>query len=192
MCRQWPAAVVRRCCRHRCCCCCCCCCCYCLSPRSYLHLRACLPACRLAPSTYARSLARSLLPSDRARLPCPALPSFPPPPCPAGSAKSSRQSRPRGTSLALVRLAIAMHDATCCFCHAHFAPAASRGSLGAPPAALSDASLAVARPAFLPQLCRQLCPALESNSPPLVDRFSSCTTQPSVPAPAPTIGHGRR
>ena len=118
---------------------------------------ACLLAQWLAPGSsawvpaaccfYARSC--HAIPS---RLPCPTLPcpSHPSHPLPAGSAKSSRQSRPRGTSLALVRLAIAMHDATCCFCHAHFAPAASRGSLGAPAAALSDASLAVARPAFLP------------------------------------------
>lgn len=102
---------------------------------------ACLPACRLLlPS----SLARSCHPIRRAY---PALALLP---LPSGSAKSSRQSRPRGTSLVLVRPAIAMHDATCCFCYTHFAPADSRGSLGAPPAALSDASLAVARPAFTP------------------------------------------
>ena len=77
---------------------------------------ACLLAQWLAPGSsawvpaaccfYARSC--HAIPS---RLPCPTLPcpSHPSHPLPAGSAKSSRQSRPRGTSLALVRLAIAMH-----------------------------------------------------------------------------------
>ena len=56
----------------------------------------------------------------------------------------------------------------------------------APVAALSDASLTHS-PTVLPRAVCGVCvrPALESNSPPLVDRLSSCTTPP----PRPLLRH---